>query len=90
MNTGIVQVLSQLQAAPAGHQEAGPVVTAAGAGGPPETLLLQPLHEGQAGLARRFSPQVCTCTQIGKAFTPWRCILSALLQSTLWVSLPKI
>lgn len=47
----VFQVLSHLQAAPAGHEEAGPVVSAAGAGGPSQALLLQPLHEGQAGLA---------------------------------------
>lgn len=40
LNAGILQVLSQLQAAPAGHQEAGPVVSAASARGPPQTLLL--------------------------------------------------
>lgn len=48
---GVFQVLSQLQAASAGHQEAGPVVSAAGAGGASQALLLQPLHEGQTGLA---------------------------------------
>lgn len=40
------QVLSELQATPTGHEEAGPVVSAAGAGGPSETLLIQSLHEG--------------------------------------------
>lgn len=52
------QVLSKLQAASTGHEEAGPVVLTSSSGGSPETLLLQPLHEGQTGLSRWLSSQV--------------------------------